>query len=91
MTLNANLERVCSHLPGVVQAVAREGEQIAARARGRLAEHRVTGTATILVTHHVPDTIVSLVDPAAVSIEFGRNGSRGRGASRGLHVLGREL
>lgn len=55
----------------VQAALAALASQIAGRARANLASHRQTGAAHITVTHGRVDSYVNLVDPAAVSIEFG--------------------
>lgn len=69
---------------------------LAASASSDLAAHRDTGAAHIEVTHLIPDALVSLVDPAALPIEYGHGGYKRRnggwvGASNGLHVLGKLL
>jgi hypothetical protein len=88
-----------AHLPGVVDAVADEGRQGAARAEAILAAHRSSepGSARIAIEHRDPDTWVHLIDepdpagnankPNAVAIEFGRTGATGRGASQGIFAL----
>lgn len=91
MALDPGLERICAHLGGVTGAVADKADEVAMSARRNLAQHRETGGARITVTRDDVDSLVSLVDPAAVTIEYGRNGSRGRGRSRGLFILSREL
>ncbi|GGU45917.1 DUF5403 family protein [Lentzea flava] len=60
-----------AHLPGVRQAVKTAAETIAAKAKADLASHRKTGKAEIEVEHRDTDSSVSLVDEAAVSIEYG--------------------
>lgn len=76
-----------AHLPGVVAAVRAVGNQGAAEAEAILAFHFETGASKIEVDYGVTDTVVSLVDEAAVSIEFGRTGALGRGASQGVFAL----
>lgn len=76
-----------AHLPGVVGAVRAAGERGAAGAKAILAAHFETGASKIEVKYGRTDTVVSLVDKAAVSIEFGRTGARGRGASQGVFAL----
>lgn len=67
----------------VVAAVANEARERAAIARGVLGAHRHQGHSRITVTHGDIDSFVNLDDTrgqlAAVTIEFGRTGTRGRG------------
>ena len=91
---NAEVDAYIAHMAGVKKAVQGEGREIAARAKANLAAHRDTGAAHIEVTKQDTDALVSLVDPAALSIEFGREAGvdrsgRKQGAMQGLHVLGR--
>lgn len=60
-----------AHLPGVRQAVKTAAETIAATAKADLASHRSKGHAEIEIEHRDTDSTVSLVDEAAVSIEYG--------------------
>ncbi len=93
---NRNLEKYLSRMPGVVGEVQAVAEELAQVARGELAKHRDTGAASIEVKLGHPDSIVSLVDEAALSIEFGHGSydtkdGRHVGASEGLHIMGRLL
>ncbi len=88
-----NLDARLARQRGVRDAVRAEAEEIAGRARGRLATHKETGAASIEVTHGAVDSLVELVDPAALSIEFGRGAytrpdGQKVGPMAGLHVLG---
>jgi hypothetical protein len=66
------MNHVISKLEVVNMAVWEETEKIGARARGNLAGHRETGEARIEVTFEGgTDGLVSLVDVAAESIEWG--------------------
>lgn len=78
-----------AHLPGVAAAVADAARPIAARARASLAEHRHTGASKIEVSHSRIDTLISLVDPAALSIEFGHTDKRSGRPVEGLYILTR--
>lgn len=86
------MNKKISHLPGVKKSVHGFGKEIGMIAEGRLAPHRKTGQARIEVSQGEVDTIVSLVDPAALSIEFGHYlgrqelGTR-RHFVRGLHLF----
>lgn len=86
------LNKKISHLPGVRGAVYDVGREIGQIAEGRLAPHRKTGAAHIQVSRGTVDTFVSLVDEAALSIEFGHYlgreelGTR-RPFVRGLHLF----
>lgn len=91
-SVTRDLDARIAHLPGVKAEVRRVGDGIGARARARLAAHRSTGEARVVVEHGSTDTVVALLDPAALSIEFGRAGfttASGRrvGPMRGLHIV----
>lgn len=62
---------VVAALPGVRDEVHHVAEIGAANAEMRLAAHRETGNAKIELEATEKDSLVSLVDPAALSIEFG--------------------
>lgn len=63
---------VIAELEGVNAAVWEKTEQIATKARSNLLAHRETGNAKIEVEFTADkDGVVSLVDPAAESIEWG--------------------
>jgi hypothetical protein len=83
-----------AHLPGVKAAVHAKGREIQSTAQSLLASHRHTGAARIDGETQDTDYVIYLVDPAALSIEFGRSGyttKRGGhvGPMEGLHVLRR--
>lgn len=63
-------DEIIAYLPGVRDAVHAAAEEIAGRARATLARHRDSGDAHIEVTHGATDAHVSLVDEAALSIEY---------------------
>ncbi|MBM7771236.1 MULTISPECIES: DUF5403 family protein [Actinokineospora] len=77
---------IVAHLPEVRAAVRDAADQVAQRARATLAAHRDTGTAAIETTRGRTDTTVSLVDDAALSIEYGHHAPDGT-PIRGLRVL----
>lgn len=86
------MNHTVSHLRGVRNEVRGEGRQIEAVAQSRLVPHRNTGRAKIEMEMEDTDAIVSLVDEAALSIEFGHylgNSSQGtdRQFVRGLHLF----
>lgn len=86
----AHCNRTVAHLPGVIAAVYAKAVEGGAVARGILAAHRHTGASSIEVTRgSAPDSFVSLVDPDAISIEFGRVGTMGRGTSQGVFAITR--
>lgn len=68
-------------------AVRQTAEEIAGRARANLARHRRTGAARIEVARGRTDTQVSLVDDAALSIEYGHIAPDGT-VVPGLRILG---
>lgn len=85
--------RLAKQVRPVTRATA---EAIGGRARTALAGHRRTGSAKIEVKHGPVDSLVSLVDPAVLSIEFGRGGftrddGHYVGPAEGLHILGRSI
>lgn len=69
-------------------AVRKKAEEIAAKAEARLGAHKDTGASHIEVKHGNVDSIVSLVDPAALSIEFGHTAANGREVE-GIYALWR--
>lgn len=71
------MNKKVSHLPGVRKSTYDHAKEIARIAEARLAPHRKTGAAKIEVSRGTVDAFASLVDEAALSIEFG-------------HYLGRE-
>lgn len=86
------MNKKISHLPGVRGAVYEHAQEIGRIADGRLAPHRKTGAAHIEVSRGTVDAFASLVDEAALSIEFGHYlGSQARGLDRqfvrGLHLF----
>jgi hypothetical protein len=87
-----NTERLIAGLSGVRAFRRKSAEEIGVSARARLAAHRETGGASIVVEHSELDSDVILDDPAALSIEFGRGqftraDGRTIGAMEGLHIL----
>lgn len=95
-SVNKSCNRIVAHLPGVVGAVGDRADILANRARGILGSHRETGRANIVVTRGKVDSFVSLEDPAAAAIEFGREAgvsSSGRRypAQPGLYILHRAV
>ncbi|SDI41081.1 hypothetical protein SAMN05421505_14930 [Sinosporangium album] len=90
----AGINRIVSREPGVKAAVRAKAEEIGGRGRAFLAAHRDTGAAAVEVTSGRVDSVVSLVDPNALSIEYGhaaytRKDGREVGASQGLYVIHR--
>lgn len=91
-SVTRNLDAKVAHMRGVKAEVRRVGDGIGARAKARLAAHKSTGSAEVVVEHGITDTVVALVDPAALSIEFGRGGFTTRsgrkvGPMDGLHIV----
>lgn len=81
------LNHVISKIGGVRDAVHDEGKKIGHKAEARLAQHHDTGAAHIDVDRHLVDTLVSLVDNAALSIEFGHIHNVSGKPVAGLYVL----
>lgn len=85
--------RLVARHQGVKAAVRAKADELAGRARVMLGEHRHAGTSKIVVTRGRVDAFVSLVDPAAISIEYGRaaytTAGRRVGAAQGLYVIHR--
>jgi hypothetical protein len=93
-SVDPRLGRRVARMPGVKAAVRERGNRIARAARANLREHRAEGTARIEVTRGRTDVVVSLVDVAALSIEYGRDAytnRRGRrvGPMQGLYIMTR--
>ncbi|WP_433038639.1 DUF5403 family protein [Actinomycetospora sp. CA-053990] len=80
---------IVAHLPGVIRSVRGEAEEIGARAGAQLSQHRATGNAEIEVSSGRVDSFVSLVDPAALSIEFGAFNERAERYVPGLYIVTR--
>ncbi len=88
------MNHIVSHVPGVKRSVKKQADKMGRVATKRLnteAKHR-TGDAQIVVSQVDVDAFVSLVDPAALSIEFGHYaGPQSAGMNRtyvpGLHIL----
>ena len=76
--INPQAAGMVAHLGGVQDTVMRHGKTLAARADVLLTQHRYSGTAHIDVHRDRPDVVVSLVDEAAMSIEFGHIAANGR-------------
>lgn len=89
-TLYPGLASRLAEAPGVQAVISEQAALIAARARALLASHRRTGRAHIEVTTAGggKDRLVSLVDPAALSIEFGHTAPDGTPVA-GLYVITR--
>jgi hypothetical protein len=82
-------DAVIARLPEVRAAVMDAARAIAARAETLLAQHHQTGNARIEVTRgERTDAFVSLVDEAAVSIEYGHVTKSGRVVA-GLYIITR--
>jgi hypothetical protein len=88
--VEADLDAIVAHLPGVRAELRSTAEAGAARAEAVLAAHRDTGDSRITVTHGKLDYWVSLDDTrgdvAAAAIEYGRSGGE-RGATQGVFAL----
>ncbi|NGO71450.1 DUF5403 family protein [Streptomyces boncukensis] len=94
VNVRLHASRQLARMPGVREAVRSRANSIASRARSDLAQHRAEGHARIEVTRGRTDVVVSLVDVAALSIEYGRDdftNGRGRhvGAMQGLYIMTR--
>jgi hypothetical protein len=79
---------IVAHLPGVKAAVGNVADGIEVRARANLAAHYHRGHSRIDRTRQDTDVLVSLVDRAALSIEFGHTARNGRPVE-GLYVITR--
>lgn len=88
--------RKVARMREVKAEVRARAEILATRARGFLAGHRETGRAKIVVTRGKVDSFVSLEDPNAFSIEWGREAGttptgRRYGAMQGLYIMHRTI
>ncbi|TCO56796.1 DUF5403 family protein [Actinocrispum wychmicini] len=86
---NRTINSIVAHLDGVTDAVHHRGTIIAARAETFLDMHRDSGHAEIDLTRHQVDTLVSLVDEAALSIEFGHIHNKTGRYVHGLYIVTR--
>lgn len=67
------LNEIVVRQPGMRAATRYEAEGIGFKAEANLARHKYEGQAKIEVSSGTVDAFVSLVDPNALSIEFGHN------------------
>lgn len=86
------LDAHIAHMDVVVDRVYAEAEERGDRAESVLRAHKHDGHSRITVTKgDETDSFVNLDDTrgqhAALSIEYGRNGRRGRGTSQGVGAL----
>jgi len=82
------VEQIAAH--EAREAVREKAEELATRARSRLAAHRSSGNARIEVSQgRKSDAFVELVDPGgnALAIECGRSASSEHGAMQGIYPL----
>lgn len=82
-----SMNKIVSHLEGVGLAVHETAREIGGKAESRLATHRDTGAAEIEVERGDVDSYVSLVDEAAVSIEFGHKNAQTGRYVHGLYIV----
>ena len=80
---------IFSHLDGLPDAVHHRGELIAVRAEVQLQAHRDSGHAQIEIRRYRVDTLVSLVDEAALSIEYGHFHNKTGRWVEGLYIITR--
>ncbi|RKN40804.1 DUF5403 family protein [Streptomyces hoynatensis] len=87
-TLARNLDSIIAHMRGVVDAVADEAEERAARIRAVAAAHQRSGRfyASIKTAPRGPDTLIYSDDPAALSINYGHRAPDGRMVP-GIHAF----
>lgn len=93
--LRPDIASVIAHMPPVMGEVQQHGHSVKAKADAAFAAHNRPGGHEIVGEKQDTDYVVSLVGPAAVSVEYGhgaytteRNGRVVEvGASQGLHIL----
>ena len=78
-----------ARLPSVQREVRARRGMIAAKARALFASHDRPGGHSIKTHDGAVDAYVSLVGPAAVSVEFGHFTAKGDRYVNGLHIMGR--
>lgn len=90
-TVNPNIARKVSRMPGVRAAVRGERDKLAGVAEGLFASHDHPGGHRITKQNGRTDAFVSLDGPAPLSVEFGHWTDAKKPADRrfveGLHVL----
>lgn len=89
MNTVGGLDAYISDEPEVKAAVVAEAQRRGGIARGVLAAHFYTGASSIEVTGTGRDAYITLDAGTgdARSIEYGRNGARGKGTSTGVGAL----
>lgn len=92
--VDPDIAATVAHLDGVVAAVKLERDAIARVAEALFAPHDHPGRHEI-TTHddvdHRTDALVSLVGPAAMSVEYGHWTADHKRHVEGLHILGRAI
>lgn len=83
----ANVASIVAHLPGVIAAVRKRGDMIAARASANLGAHFYEGRHVITVEQGLTDTTISMEGPGAMAVEYGWNAGEGHAPVRGLRIL----
>lgn len=82
------VNKLIAHMPEVVAEVRLKADEIGLRAGVLFAEHDRPGGHSIEVTHGRVDSLVSLVGPAPLSVEYGHRAADGTHVA-GLYILTR--
>jgi hypothetical protein len=86
--VNLTVDRLIAHMPEVILEVRKAADEIGLRAEGLFAAHDRPGGHSIEVTHEKVDSLISLVGPAPLSVEYGHAAADGSHVE-GLHILSR--
>jgi hypothetical protein len=83
-----DVNRYIAHMPALVVEVRKAADEFALKAEGLFAAHDRPGGHSIEVTHDGIDSLISLVGPAPLSVEYGHAAADGSHVE-GLHILSR--
>lgn len=87
--LDARLDSIVAHMPGVKAAVREELDDRAARVRSVVEAHRHTGalSSSLEVRTNRVDSTVSLEDPAVYAINYGHVDAKTGRWVEGIHAI----
>jgi hypothetical protein len=86
--VNMSVNKLIAHMPEVILEVRKAADEVGLKAEALFASHDRPGGHHIEVTHEKVDSLISLVGPAPLSVEYGHTASNGTHVE-GLHILSR--